>query len=251
MKRIFLVFQLQFICFLGNTQNKLNSTLITKLELISFYENRRPDTLMSYRTPFGCVHSGTVLDGIMLLVNAKYSSIKVKGKVPDAYISFKIFSGRRSEDLERRLLEDLKEDYRSKFKISEIMDTCEVWQLEVEDSSKLNVYSFDRDSRLGNWFVDQAERVAGKPFNPKDWRFVGVTMTYLADYFEKMTKEIILTDSKDDVRFPNRYNFYFNTDTARDISSINIFFKEKYGVVLKKSTGIIEKVLIEFLEDKN
>jgi hypothetical protein len=244
MRKVFFVLQLQFICFLGITQTKVFSRPITEFELIYF--DKRPDTIMSFRIPFGCIHSGTVLDGIKLLVNAEYSRLIIKGEIPDAYISFKVVSGRRSDDLEQRLLEDINKDY--KFKVSEIMDTCEVWRMVVEDSSKLDTFSYEKDGFNGYPNVGCAKQLPGKIFDPYEWAFEGVTMTHMAGYFEQGIGKPILINSKDDVPNPNRYKFYFNTRIGRDANLINSVFRPKYGILLKKDISVVKKILIEFFK---
>jgi hypothetical protein len=204
---------------------------------------------MSFRIPFGCIHSGTVLDGLILLVNAEYSRLIIKGEIPDAYISFKVVSGRRSDDLEQRLLEDINKDY--KFKISEIMDTCEVWRMVVEDSSKLDTFSYEKDGINGYPRVGPAKQQDGKINDPNDWAYEGVTLTFMAECFERALGEVLLTSIKDDIANPNRYKFYFNTRIGRDANLINSIFRPKYGILLKKDISVVKKVLIEFLKVKN
>jgi hypothetical protein len=232
---------------LGFAQVNNPAMSIMEYEYGTFFQ-WKPDTMLSSRTSVGVYHKGSVLDGIKLLIDAQDARLKVKGKVPDEYIFFKVFSGKRNEDLEKILYDDLTIAY--KFEVMEVMDTCEVLRFVVEDSTKLDVFSVEKNGPVGHAAVSPSVEVVGKPYNPNDWRFEAVRISYMAEYFEQCTKIPILYEDKDVLPYPTRYNFYFNKSIANDVNRINDVFVKKYGIRLKKEIGIIKKLQIEFFEKK-
>jgi hypothetical protein len=239
---------LQLICFGCFAQTNLQSSITSAFEYKKF-NRKQTDSIMSFRTPFGCYHRGSVLNSIILLTNAHILRVKVKGKVPDKYISFKIFSGRKSVDLEKILFEELKNEY--KFKTSEIVDTCDVWHLVVEDSSKLERFSFERDANeFGNWYVDRAMPPLGTGADWKDMVLQGVTMSYFAQAIDRILEFPMLTDTNDNVPNPQRYKFRVYTDIFKDMDKANNYFREKYGIAFNKKKGTVKRMLIEFLENE-
>jgi hypothetical protein len=247
MIKLFLVLQVQILCYEISAQKKFPIIRYTEFEYKKF-NKKTVDSVMSFRILLGCLHRGNVLDGIKLLIDAQNSRLNIKGKVPNKYISFIVSSFRKSRELEKLLLEEINKDYN--FKVSEIMDTCEVWNMVVEDSSKLDIFSIEKEGYNGYPSVGCAKQLPGKIFDKYEWAFEGVTMTHIAGYFEQATGKPILTNSKDDTLNPSRYKFYFNTRICNDINLINSVFREKYGIYLKKEIGIVKKHQIEFFDAK-
>ena len=106
--------------------------------------------------------------------------------------------------------------------VSDTVDVCDVWVLTVKDSSKLDRFSWEKDSPNGI-------TTTGWKGNRNEFHFFGSTLTRVARDFEKDSeKYIVISDSDDTADEPQRYKFTVPYP-YEDINALSSFLGNKIG----------------------
>lgn len=228
------------MCFLSiqgqtNEIDTIPSLTITTLE-IKIYNKPIPANF-GFNAPFSSMYKGELLHCISNLLGVPITRIKTNPNPPEKYISYNVFSTYKVNELAQRVLDDLM--MHLSFELSDVVDTCDVWILTVKDSSKLDRFSWAKDSPDGT-------TTTGWKGNRSEFHFFGQTLTRIAADFEKDSEKfIVISDSDDSGDEPQRYKFtvpypYINIDT------LSSYLENKYGVTLIKEKRAIKKVYVNF-----
>lgn len=232
---IYLIFyQIAFL----QSQNidTLPFTLLTQTEVNIYHckiENRSGGT-----SPFSNEFKGELKRGVAQLHGIPITRLKANTDTLAYYIGYKVFSGFNISELENFVLKILMKH--CQFHLTDIEDTCQVWQIVVRDSSKLNPFSWKKDRPDGTtWHY---------PINGgKDIEMFGQTFTAIAKWLEiDSDKYIFETDSDDTMDEPKRYKFTIPCEYIINIDLLKKFMLEKYGIDFVPKTSIIHKKYIEF-----
>ena len=237
MKKIFCICIFLLMCYSsiqGQTQetDSIPSVEISSLE-VKIYSKPIP-TNFGYNTPFSSMYKGELLHCLSNLLGVPITRIKTRPNPPEKYISYNVFSTYKVNELAQRVLDDLM--MHLSFDLSDVVDTCDVWILTVKDSSKLDRFSWEKDSPDGT-------TTAGWKGNRSEFHFFGQTLTMIAANFEKDSEKfIVISDSDDSGDEPQRYKFtvpypYINIDT------LSAYLENKYGVILIKEKKAIKKYM--------
>lgn len=232
------------MCFLSiqgqtNDIDTIPSLTITTLE-IKIYSKPIP-TNWGFNTHFSNMYRGELLYCLSNLLGVPITRIKKSPNYTEKYISYNVYSTYKANELAQRVLDDLM--MHLSFELSDIVDTCDVWILTVKDSSKLDRFSWEKDSPDGT-------TTAGWKGNRSEFHFFGQTLTMIARDFEKDSeKYIVISDSDDSGDEPQRYKFtvpypYTNIDT------LSSYLENRYGVALIKDKRAIKKIYVNFKKER-
>ena len=190
--------------------------------------------------PFTINYKGELIHSLAHLLGVPITRIKTSPNPPEKYISYNVFGSSKINELGQRVLDDLIRNFN--FEISDTIDICDVWVLTVKDSSKLDRFSWEKDSPNGI-------TTTGWKGNRNEFHFFGSTLTSVARDFEKDSeKYIVISDSDDTADEPQRYKFTVPYP-YEDINALSSFLENKYGVVLIKEKRAIKKVYVNFKKE--
>lgn len=218
--------------------DSIPSITITSLELKVY---NKP-LLSNYGVvgPFTINYKGELIHSLAHLLGVPITRIRTNPNPPVKYISYNVFSSTKTNELEQRVLDDLIRNFN--FEVSDTIDICDVWVLTVKDSSKLDRFSWEKDSPNGTTW-------AGWHGNRKEYHYFGSTLTHVAKDIETLSEKFIcLTDSDDTADEPQRYKFTVPYPYD-DINALSSFLEKKYGVVLIREKRAIKKVYVNFKKE--
>ena len=232
------------MCFLSiqgqtNDIDTIPSLTITTLEL-KIYSKPIP-TNFGFNAPFSSMYKGELLHCLSNLLGVPITRIKSSPNSPEKYISYNVYSTYKVNELAQRVLDDLM--MHLSFELSDVVDTCDVWILTVKDSSKLDRFSWAKDSPDGT-------TTTGWKGTRSEFHFFGQTLTAIARDFEKDSEKfIVISDSDDSGDEPQRYKFTVPYPYT-NIDSLSSYLEAKYGVALIKEKRCIKKVYVNFKKEK-
>jgi hypothetical protein len=225
--------------------------VIDDLYKLTIKELRQPPKYES-RWSFGSSYlcKGNLASIVQCLLNAERGRIKIKGQMPEKYFDLQLSepnpiglqqvlaSGGRSSKVDTLSLVHtaialLEQTYH--FKVTSIVDTVEVWCLQVADSTKLLRY----DEREGN------ERYAGPNFDTNDWESVGMELYYLCSVVASKANVMVYDETNE----TGRFTFIKPTipmGYMKDFAAINHFLETQYGLHFIKRKQVEPLKLIEF-----
>ena len=232
------------MCFLSiqgqtNDIDTIPSLTITTLE-IKIYNKPIP-TNWGFNAHFSNMYRGELLYCLSNLLGVPITRIKKSPNYTEKYISYNVYSTYKANELAQRVLDDVMTHL--SFELSYIVDTCDVWIFTVKDSSKLDRFSWAKDSPDGTTW-------SGWKGNRNEYHYFGQTLTRIAADIEKMSeKYIMISDSDDSADEPQRYKFtvpypYTNIDT------LSSYLENRYGVVLIKDKRAIKKIYVNFKKER-
>jgi hypothetical protein len=238
MKKLLIIVFFSFLSFLSFCQNQDNAkfTKLIQLEVEHYTDSIPTPSGASYF--WGSNYKGELSKGIAQLYNLPVTRVKLSRQFPTHYIGYNIFSQNNLKQLEELALASIANV--CDFTINDIKDTCQVWQIVVRDSTKLNPFS---------WQIDRPDGTTWHyPINGgKDIEMFGQTFTALAYWLEVDSgKYIFETDSDDTMDEPNRFKFTVPLEYIRNIEKLRQFMFEKYGIDLVPKMSVVKKKYVEF-----
>ena len=190
--------------------------------------------------PFTINYKGELIHGLAHLLGVPITRIMTSPNPPEKHISYNVFRSTKTHELEQIVLDDLVRNFN--LEVSDTVDVCDVWVLTVKDSSKLDRFSWEKDSPNGTTW-------SGWQGNRKEYHYFGSTLTMVAKDFEVLSEKFIcLTDSDDTADEPQRYKFTVPYPYD-DVQALSSFMENKYGVVLVKEKRAIKKVYVSFKKE--
>jgi hypothetical protein len=178
--------------------------------------------------------------------------LKIKGSIPTQYIDLKLSEPSRMDlgslltNRQQQLNESdslslvnvaialLEQTYH--FKVTSIMDTTEVWCLQVADSTKLVRYNEMRDGD---------DRGAGLDFRTNEWESIGMLLHHLCVFVADEAHAIIYDETNEtgsftfvSPRIPRQY--------MKDLNTLNRLLETHYGLHFIKRKQLEPLKLIEF-----
>ena len=142
---------------------------ISKID-VSYFTSPPTDSMKKRFTsasyPMGFNHTGTLENGIAILLNKPLHLLKFSKNISDIFISFEART--RNFSLAKTLiLEELKSQFR--FRISDVKDSTDVWVMNRVNEKKLWIYTDDRVARGSGGSEDYEDT----------WEICGMEMNYL------------------------------------------------------------------------
>ena len=218
-------------------QNIPNNIAINLCQLnLEIYKDSIPTILYGFSSSNNFL--GDLGEGVSNLFGSPVTRLKTSKNSNIKYIKYNVFRSYGIDELERVILKTLEKE--CQFTINDIHDTCDVWRIFVADSTKLDTFSWLKDSPNGTTWCNFLN-------NGKDRDYFGQTFTALTQHLEEDSRKYIFsTDSDDSADEPKRYKFVIPIKFLYDIELLKPFMKEKYGIALIKEQKVIKKIYLKF-----
>lgn len=243
---------LEFLCLIS-AQPMLSQekySLTNKYEL-SIKELIQPtfNRPWSFGSAYLC--QGNLVSIVQCLLKTEQGRIKIKGQMPEKYLDLKLnepdlmglqealVSGGRGRSLDSLSLVHtaialLEQTYH--FKVTSIVDTVEVWCLQVANTTKLVRYDERRDGD---------NRGCGTNLNANDWESIGMLLYYLCAVVGEKANVIVYDETNETGSFTfNKPNIPMSS--MNDFTAINTLLETYYGLHFIKRKQVEPLKLIEF-----
>ncbi len=205
---------------------------ISKID-VSYFTSPPSDSMKKRFTsasyPMGFNHTGTLEEGIAILLNKPSNLIKFNKNISDIFVSFEART--KNFSLAKTLiLEELKSGFR--FRVSDIEDSTDVWVMTRINEKKLWIYTDDRVVRGNGASIDYEDT----------WEICGMEMNYLVHDIALYSKRTIIYTGET----KNRYIFEIPLKLIDNFDGLPEYLLENYGLALVKEKRLINKLYVEF-----
>jgi hypothetical protein len=185
-------------------------------------------------SPFGINYRGTLKKGIRDAWNVPLTRIKFNREPPLKYVSFEAQSGNTPNAA--RLLVQQNLELHFGFKITDSIDSIEIWTINKIDTTKLTPFFPEKHSTEGSMWG------WGECIYDDSWEGIGAPISELAKECERVSNHITVFNEENN----GLYYFDIPYNEMKSFDALSQFLKKYYGLGLTKGKTLMPVKYVTF-----